>query len=263
MTMTVQDVIDIILDQIPGGRLEETVDTVKCGDPAQPVTGIVTTFLASYDVIKKAVKLGANFIITHEPTFYNHLDEVDAFEGHAVYEAKRRLLNENRIVVWRFHDHWHRHVPDGIGTGVVRALGWESYAGTGDSPVLSIPETTVGALAADVKDKLGIDTVRIVGDLEMPCRNVALLVGAPGGHWQTSILNRDDVEVLLTGEIHEWETPEYVRDAVSQGRKKALIVLGHVHSEEPGMAYLVEWLRPLVPDVPITHVPVGSAFRYV
>lgn len=262
MTMTIQDVIDTILDQIPGGRLEETVDTVKCGDPTQAVTGIVTTFLASYDVIKTAIELGANFIITHEPTFYDLPDDATKFESHAVYEAKRRLLDENGIVVWRFHDYWHRHDPDGIGIGVIRALGWEAYVGAGDSPVFSIPETTVGELAADMKVKLGIDTVRIVGDLEMPCRDVALMVGAPGGQWQMGMLNRDDVEVLLAGEAAEWRTPEYVRDAVAQGRKKALIVLGHVQSEEPGMAYLVEWLRPLVPDLPTTHVPVGSAFTY-
>jgi putative NIF3 family GTP cyclohydrolase 1 type 2 len=263
MTTTIQDVIDTILDQIPGGRLEETVDTVKCGDPTQPVTGIVTTFLASSDVIKKAIKLGANFIITHEPTFYDHLDDVTKFEDHAVYEAKRRLLDENGIVVWRFHDHWHMHVPDGIGVGVVRALGWEAYVGADNSPVFSIPETTVGALAVDVKAKLGIDTVRIVGDLKMPCRNVALMVGSPGGQWQMGMLNRDDVEVLLAGEAAEWQTPEYARDAVSQGRRKALIMLGHHQSEEPGMAYLVEWLRPRVPDLPITHVPVGSPFTNV
>ena len=263
MTTTIQDVIDTILLQILGGRLEETVDTVKCGDPTQPVSGIVTTFLASYDVIKEAVKLGANFIITHEPTFYNHLDDVAEFEGHAVYDAKRRLLDENQIVVWRFHDHWHRHVPDGIITGVVRALGWEAHASAGGPPIFSIPATTVGELAAGVKGKLGIDTVRIVGDLEMECCKVALLVGAPAGHWQTSVLKGDDVEVLLTGEIHEWEVSEYVRDAVAQGRTRALIVLGRAQSEEPGMAYLVDWLHPLVPDVPITHVPVGSAFTYI
>lgn len=263
MTTTIQDIIGTILDQIPGGRLEETVDTVKCSDPTQPVSGIVTTFLASYDVIKEAIKIGANLVITHEPTFYNHLDDVAEFEEHAVYDAKRRLLDENQVVVWRFHDHWHRHVPDGIGTGVVRALGWEAYAGAGDGPVFSIPVTTVGELAAEVKSKLGIDTARVVGDLGMSCRNVAMLVGAPGGSWQTSLLNRNDVEVLLAGEVAEWETPEYVRDAVAQGRKKALIVLGHAQSEEPGMAYLVDWLRPLVPDVPITHVPVGSVFTYV
>lgn len=263
MPMTIQDVIDTILSRIPGGRMAETVDTVKCGDPAQAVTGIVTTFMASTDVIHKAVALGANFIITHEPTFYNHLDTVDALVGDAVYETKRKLLDDNGIVVWRFHDHWHRHEPDGISVGVIQALGWEPYAENVDSWAITIPETTVGDLAAHAKRSLGIDTVRIVGDLDMPCRGVGLMVGAPGGEWQIRALRDDAVDVLLTGEVHEWETSEYARDAVLQGRRKALIVLGHANSEEPGMDYLVEWLRPLVPGVPVTHVPVGDAFRFV
>ena len=261
MVTTVQDVIDTILAQIPGGRLQETVDTVKCNDPMQPVTGIVTTFLASYAVIQKAVALGANLIITHEPTFYNHLDDVKQLEDDGVYRAKRQLLDDHGIVVWRFHDHWHRHEPDGIGVGVVRALGWQGYPNNG--PLFTLPEVALGELAQSVKLQLGIDTVRVVGDLDMPCRRVALLVGAPGAEWQMGALGREDVDVLLTGEVHEWETSEYARDALLQGQRKGLIVLGHANSEEAGMAYLVEWLRPLLPGVQITHVPVGDAFAYV
>lgn len=262
MGVTVQDVIDRILDRIPGGRLEETVDTVKCGDPTQEVTGIVTTFLASQRVIERAVALGANFIITHEPTFYNHLDATDDLTHDPVYQTKRRLLDKHGIVVWRFHDHWHRHEPDGIAVGVIRALGWAAYV-RDDSPVITIPETTVGGLARYVKRALDIDTVRVVGELAMPCRNISLMVGAAPTQWQLAALNRDDVDVMLAGEVREWETSEYARDAVLQGRQKALIVLGHAKSEEPGMAYLVEWLQPLAPGVTITHVPVGDAFVYL
>ncbi len=32
----------------------------------------------------------------------------------------------------------------------------------------------------------------------------------------------------MIGEAREWETVEYVADAVSSGRRKALIILGHV-----------------------------------
>ena len=56
---------------------------------------------------------------------------------------------------------------------------------------------------------------------------------------------------------------EYARDAVLQGRHKALIVLGHANSEEAGMKWLVEWLAPLVPDVPIIHVSAGDPFRFL
>ncbi len=260
---TIQDVIDTILAEIPGGPIQDTVDTIKTGDPNQPVTGIVTTFLASVAVIRRAVELGANFIITHEPTFYNHLDEVSDMGGDPVYEAKRALLDDNGIVVWRFHDHWHRHEPDGIMTGVIQVLGWTDYADDTEYPRFNLPETTVGALARLLKDRLGIKTVRVVGDLTMTCSCVALMPGAPPARWQMAVLGRDAVEVLVTGEVAEWETSEYARDAVIQGRRKALIVLGHAKSEEPGIAYLVSWLQARVAGVEITHVPVGDAFQTV
>ena len=60
---TVQQVIDLILAETPGGTLVETVDTLKAGDPDQSVTGIATTFLATYDVIHRAAEDGANFIL--------------------------------------------------------------------------------------------------------------------------------------------------------------------------------------------------------
>jgi putative NIF3 family GTP cyclohydrolase 1 type 2 len=70
MTRTIQNVIDLIIASVPGAPLEDSVDVFKCGDPAQKVTGIVTTFTANMHVLRKAVDLGANLIITHEPTFY-------------------------------------------------------------------------------------------------------------------------------------------------------------------------------------------------
>lgn len=264
MKTTIQNVIDLILQDIPGAPLAETVDTFKSGDPAQPVTGIVTTFLASYAVIQRTAELGANLIITHEPTFYNHLDETEWLANDPVYQAKRALLDEHGIVVWRFHDHWHMHQPDGIMTGVARALGWEAYLPDASIPLFTLPETTVGALAAELKAKLGIATVRVVGDLDMPCRCIGLMVGAAPGEWHIRLMSeRQEVDVLIAGEIDEWVTCEYVRDALAQGRKLALIVAGHANTEEPGMAYLVEWLRARVPDVPITHVPVGDPFAFI
>lgn len=70
-----------------------------------------------------------------------------------------------------------------------------------------------------------------------------LMVGAPGGQRQISFMNTSGVDALLTGEIHEWETSEYVRDANAMGKPLALIVLGHQPSEEAGMAWLASWLE--------------------
>ncbi len=131
MVYTVQQVIDIILSTIPGAPREGTLDTLKSGNPDWLVTGIVSTFTATRAVLDRTVKLGANFVITHEGTFYNHPDDVDWLDGDPVYESKRRFLEDHRLAVWRFHEYWHGNRggrPDGIMTGVERRLGWEGFA---------------------------------------------------------------------------------------------------------------------------------------
>jgi putative NIF3 family GTP cyclohydrolase 1 type 2 len=263
MSTTIQDVIDTILQSVPGAPGQDTVDTFKSGDPSSEVSGIVTTFLASYEVIQQAIDLGANLILTHEPTFYNHLDEVDWLTADAVYQAKRELLEANGMTVWRFHDYWHAHRPDGILTGMINELGWESYADPENLVVFDVPAMSLRELARFFKAKLGIGTVRVVGDLELICRRVGLMLGAIGGRTQIAVLRQEDVDILVCGEIDEWETSEYARDAVAQGKHKGLIILGHANSEEPGMKWLVEWLRPRFPDITITHVPVGDPFHFV
>lgn len=261
---TIQQVIDRILQDIPDAPLPDTVDTFKSGDPTQEVKGIVTTFLASYAVIEQAVALGANLIITHEPTFYSHLDTVDWLENSAVYRAKRQLLEDNGIVVWRFHDHIHRHEPDGIASGVMQALGWEEAWTDRELPVVQVPPMTIRALAEHLKTRLGAQTVRVIGDLERMVERVCIFVGAAPGEWHIAFLSEhEDVDVMVAGEINEWETVEYVRDAIAQGRQLALIVVGHANSEEPGMAWLVPWLQERLPGLPITHVPVGDPFQFV
>src|SRR6266487_561171 len=74
---TVQEIIDLILKEIPGAPFKQTVDTIKSGSADAKVTGIVTTMFATVDIIKQAAQLNANFIIAHEPTFYNHTDDIN------------------------------------------------------------------------------------------------------------------------------------------------------------------------------------------
>ncbi|MCC6804660.1 MAG: Nif3-like dinuclear metal center hexameric protein [Anaerolineae bacterium] len=256
---TIQAMIDTILRDLQVAPLSKTVDVVVAGDPAQEVTGIVTTFLATCEVLQQAVDAGANFIITHESPHYMHQALPVWLKDDPVYRAKWQFIADNRLVIWRFHDYCHRHQQDGIVTGVARALGWTDYADPAAPNVFKLPTLPLSDLAAQVSERLDSRRTKVVGHDEMPCSKVALLVGFPGSEWQIKAL-RGDIDVLVTGEMHEWETCEYVRDAIYQGQSKALIVTGHEVSEEAGMAYLVDWLRPRFPGVPITHIPSGDPF---
>jgi len=261
MTLTIQQAIDRIISSVPGAPFSDTVDTVKVGDPSQEISGVIVTFLATCEAIERAVQLGANLIITHEPTFYNHLDTTDWLSKHPSYIAKRRLIEESRVVIWRFHDYLHSLPPDSTFMGLLKELNWEAN-GSPEQPYLcSIQPITLLELGQWVKKQLGLQTVRVVGDLESQCERVALLPGFPPAEFQMGSLGEAGADVLITGEIHEWEVSEYVRDASHLGYKKGLIVIGHAASEEPGLRLIIPWLEERLPGVAVHFVPTGSPFQ--
>lgn len=263
MTMTIQQAIDRIISSVPGAPFSDTVDTVKAGDPSQEITGVLVSFLATCEVIDQAVQLGANLIITHEPTFYNHLDTTDWLSQHPSYVAKRRLIDESGVVIWRFHDYLHSLPPDSTFMGLLKELNWEAN-GSPEQPYLcSIHPVTLLELGQWVKNRLGLQTIRVAGDLTSQCERVALLPGFPPAEFQMGSLGEAGADVLITGEIHEWEVSEYVRDATHLGYRKGLIVLGHAASEEPGLRLIIPWLEERLPGIAIRFVPTGSPFQHL
>ncbi len=258
---TIQQVIDALLADIPGTPFPHTVDTIKAGDPSQPVRGIVTTMFATDAIIQKTIDLGANFIIAHEPTFYNHTDETDWLGNDPVLKFKRDLLDKHGIVVWRFHDGIHAHKPDGVRMGVMQALGWDKYYDDANPPLVNLPAAaSLDRLVAHFKKSLDIDKLKYIGDLHQSCQKIVLSPGAAGGRSHIAMIQAHQPDLFVCGELNEWETSEYIRDARYQGKKIALIVLGHSVSEEPGLQWLLPVLNKKIPGVPVTHLPSGDAF---
>src|SRR5580704_546775 len=258
---TARDVVKAIQDHVGIPWMTQTVDTFKAGNPDTPVTGIAVTMMATLDVLQRAAANHQNFIITHEPTFYSHQDVPEGMDqSDPVWAEKRAYLDQHHLVVWRFHDHWHRMHPDGILAGMVHTLGWEKYQHTDDPHIFTLPETTVAKLAAEVAKQLDAPSLRVVRNPEMKVTNVGLSPGAAGFVRETHALERDDVELLLVGETREWETVEYVADAATEGKRKALIIISHIPSEQAGMEECVRWLKTFVPNVPIEFVPAKQPF---
>src|SRR4051812_42267083 len=106
---TVGEIMDLFISEVPGAPFPTTVDTLKAGNRDLKVTGIVTTMFATLELIQKAIGMGANFIIAHEPTFYNHQDTTDWLENDEVYRYKADLLKQHNMAVWRNHDYIHSH----------------------------------------------------------------------------------------------------------------------------------------------------------
>jgi putative NIF3 family GTP cyclohydrolase 1 type 2 len=259
--LTAAEVMQRVIASTGAAAPSNTVDTLKAGDPDTVVTGIVTTFMDTYEVLERAASSGSNLIITHEPTFYNHLDDQGPLAQDPVLQQKLSYIRDHHLVVWRFHDTWHLRQPDGILAGVIAQFGWSAYEDSSEPHVFKLPSTTVGAIGADLQHRTGARSIRIVGDPKLAVMGVALYPGASGEEKQIAALERDDVQLLVAGEAREWETVPYVQDAAAQGRPKAMILLGHEVSEEAGMLECTRWLRTLFPKLQVTFIPSGEPFH--
>ena len=249
---------------------------MKAGDPSREVTGIVTTAMATVLVIRQAADRGANLVITSEPTFYSRSDGPTPPAGRggrggdsdsdgppstdAVFAAKNALIEESGVVVFRLSDHWARRSPNPFARGFAAMFGW-SPSGSIDPRSYDIPATTLDALASDLEDTLGTrGGIRVIGERETSVRTVGLLPGSTPITASLEVL--PNVDVVIGGEVREWESAEYARDAVYAGQPKGLVLLGRVMSEEPGMRLMAEWLETFVTDVPVHHVaPIDPYWR--
>ena len=269
--MTHQHVIDRLLATYDPLPFENSCDGFKAGIPQDTCTGVVTTCVLSPDVIREAVRFGCNLIIVHEPTFFTHDDDTDWLAGNAVYEQMTAMLAAHHIAVWRNHDHMHAARPDEIMIGVLEELGWTQYVQDVDYGFcthITLPETTLRDLALHLKEKLCLRTGRIVGNPEARVSHIAFC-----GHifpsWNaeerkpTQLLSREDVDVLIPGELIDWTVIPYARDAAQLGMNKALIQVGHFNLEEPGMRYMAKKVTGLVPELPVHYIPAGDPYFFV
>lgn len=283
--MKVCEVIEKILSYHPDfGPEYAGCDNYKNGDPLSECTGVVTALTPNISVIRKAIELHANLIVTHEPTFYTSADGPGWFEEfpNSVYETKKELLDRHGIVIWRDHDHMHANDPDSIFTGVLKYLGWLDCART-DKDTGSFAHFLVETEPMKLKelcglliDRIGLNGAKYIGDPEKMVSRIALVGhlfpgtyrkkdGTPGEYSVQIIKTLEEwADVIIPGEIIDWTVLSYIRDAVDLDRNKAMISIGHFNWEELGMKYMQEWLQKLVGNsLKVTYVPSGDMYQYV
>lgn len=260
-TLTAYEVVEQMKENLTCTWSKETVDTFKSGDPADMVTGIACTFIPTVDVLKEAASRGCNLIITHEPTYYNHLDKKEMLENDPVYKAKQAIIDKHGLIIFRFHDHWHRTTPDGIYKGMIDKLKWRTFLVEGETNVFDLSGQTVGDLTDHLNGIFPEAIIRVIGDPDLVVTRAAFSAGAPGSSAHIRLLQREDIQLIVIGEAREWETVEYVRDAFQAGHAKSAIILGHAVSEEAGMGYCAEWLRSFIDKVPVHFIEAGDPFH--
>jgi putative NIF3 family GTP cyclohydrolase 1 type 2 len=258
--VTAGQLVERIRNQVGVPWQANTVDRILAGNAETVIQGIAVTMMATLDVLERAVAAGKNMIITHEPTFYLHEDTTADIHDDPTLKYKLDFIRKNHIAIFRFHDHWHDRHPDGIAIGMMQELGWEKNVDPADSKRFLFSGEPLAQFCQAIQTRLNVRTMRVVGKPTMPVKRVVASWGAADRSTTIPLFARPDVDVLVVGEAREWELVEYAQDSITAGNQKALIVLGHVVSEQGGMKYCTEWLKSFVTEVPIEFVPASEPF---
>jgi putative NIF3 family GTP cyclohydrolase 1 type 2 len=269
--LTAEVLVRRIRAELGGEWPSEGPDGFKAGDPSTVVKGIATTSMATLDVLKQAVKANTNLVLTYEPTFYSRTDGRAAAEStpgrgpggfgadDPVVKAKHEFIEKNGLVVFRLRDHWQSRKENEMVTGLAGALGWSAHRVKNDDVLYEIPKATAEATVALIRSKLNLRAgLRAVGDRKATIRRVLLFPGSmtPATMWQ----RYSEVDLIVAGEVREWENAHYAADMFAAGEKRALVTTGRVASEEPGMRMCAEWLKTVVKEVPAKWIGVGDPY---
>jgi hypothetical protein len=226
--------------------------------------------MATVDVLKQAVKANTNMVLTYEPIFYGRTDgrapAASAPRGPAgfgaddpVVKAKREFIEKNGLVVFRLCDHWQARKENDMVTGLAGALGWSRRRVKSEDALYDIPAASAEGTVALIHSRLNLrGGLRAVGDRKAIVRRVLLHPGTmtPATMWQ----RYSEVDLIVAGEVREWENTHYAADIFAIGEKRALVTIGRVVSEDFGMRACAEWLKTVVKEVPTKWIGAGDPY---
>ena len=260
--LTAGTVIDRIKQNVGVPWLPKTVDNLLTGAPETHVQGIATTMMATLDVVERCAAKGLNMIVSHETPFYLHQDQTEDIKDDATLLYKLDFCKKHNIAIFHFHDHWHFRKPvDGIAQGMVNQLGWQkNVVDAADPKKLAFDGVPLAKFAAEMASRLNAKTIRVIGDPALPVKRVQTSWGYISREGGIKLFSDPQVDVLIGGETREWELVEYCQDAIAAGNKKALIIVGHVLSEQGGMVLCADWLKGFIKEVPVEFVAAEEPF---
>jgi putative NIF3 family GTP cyclohydrolase 1 type 2 len=226
-------------------------DTFKMGDPDTPVGGVASCFMSTFDVIKRAHEKGLNFVITHEPTIWTDADLLPPVQNDPLYKLKLEYVNDNKMVLWRTHDSWHKMQPEPMNAAQNKKFGWDKYAIAGDPKACQFPSISLRDVVVQYAEKTPTESVRVIGNPDSMIKSLTRC----GHSCEQNIQGLEKYDATISIEAREFETAEYGRDLLASGAKGAMIIASHESGEENGMELFTNWFKENLPGIHIEFIP--------
>ena len=230
--------------------LQEDYDNagLQCGLTETEVSGALLCLDVTEEVLREAVDLGCNLVVSHHPLLFHGLKQVsDA----TLVQRCVRLALQNDICIYSAHTNMD-NAEDGVNFKMAEKLGLIDVelmsprtvtlpggrsvkCGSGVLGYLPLGEDSLAFLQR-VKQAFGIEALQHNALLERPIQSVAICGGA--GDFMLDEAIRAEADAFLTGEMHYhlWFGHE---------QEIQIAVLGHYESEQ----YTREIFRRIIEDV--------------
>ncbi len=219
----------------------KTCDGFKYGDPDMEVKGIAVAWQSTLAALEEAYQQGCNLFITHEPTFYSHMDDDQALKMSAPGKRKQAFLERTGMVVYRCHDAWDTFPKIGILDAWSAFLGFEgARVKKGYYCVHDIPPMMAWELTTYIARKilpLGEREVRFIGKRSATVKRLAIGTGAITDVREMVALGADAVLATDDGVVL-WRDAAWMGDAGIP-----LLVVDHCTAEIPGLRNLAKFLE--------------------
>ncbi len=214
MSLKCGDIIDI-LERFAPSCLAEGWDNVGLivGSRQANIKKILVALDATMDVVDEAVAIGAELIITHHPVIFKPIPKIsdDTPLG-------RKLLKiiQNGICIYSMHTNLDI-APGGTNDELARILGVENtgamfitddgVSAIGRKGVLSEP-MSLGQFAEHVKDRLGLSSIRFVGEADCVIKTVGISTGSASNSKNFAEAKAAMCDAFITGDIRFHEAQE-------------------------------------------------------
>lgn len=236
--MKCYDIIEKLESLSPTAFAEEWDNVgLLAGRRDKEVKTVYIALDATDDVIREAVRLGADLLLTHHPLIFRKLGRVntDDFIGRRVCELIR-----NDISYYAMHTNFDvMGMADAAADRLSlcdRQVLNVTHEGEGCGRVGKLTRRmSVAELAALVKEKFHVPNVRVFGDLGDIVEIAAVMPGS-GGSYIRDALNAG-ADVMITGDVDHHEGI----DAVAQGM--AVIDAGHYGIEKLFIPYMEAFIN--------------------
>lgn len=241
---------------------KKTVDTFKAGDPDTQVKGIAVAWMGYTWALRRAVELGSNLFITHEPTYYDHWDRTSEASELETVRAKREFIEKSGLVILRCHDMWDQYPKLGIPDAWAQALGFVNpVAGSGYFRVFDVSGRTALEVARQVAKRtkpFGQEAVQLIGPSNAAVRRVAIGCGAITPFLRFLREFKVDLAICTDDGFTYWRDGALAIDS-----QVPVIIVNHPVAEETGLKLLAEHLKQKFPQVPVHHIPERCMYRIV